>query len=180
MGYSISMKFKTEGQKAKVLQFINDNKDIINQTVRLSFLGSIRLPNFEIDSFLEDQNIPYGPRGKNLIGWKDIGIPQGLHAFVVFMSSKCGQDFYYYDNKKYKIVLSENFDENLMTTQINQKGIVFKEEILPEKGLLKKMMEYAGEEENKCQQLMKNLEILDENWNNKLEQEQTVKNKKKM
>lgn len=180
MGYSISLKFKSEGQKAKALHFIEENKAIINETARLSFLGSVKLPDFNIENFSEDQNIPYGPRGKNLIGWKEIGIPQGLYAFVVWLSHKCGQDFYYYDDKKFKVIISSEFDENLMKTQINEKGMLFKEEILPEKGLLQKMIEYLSEEQNKCDKLIQNLEKLEESWQNMLLQEKTNKAKKKM
>lgn len=180
MGYSISLKFKNEGQKLKALCFIEDNQDIINEIARLSFLGSVKLPNFKIEDFFEDQNIPYGPRGKNLIGWKETGISQGLYAFVLWMSHKCGHDFYYYDEKKFKFIVNTSFNENSNDTQVNEKGIVFKEIILPEKGLLQKMIEYLSEEENKYEKLTENLEKLEINWTKALDQEKNKTMKKKM
>lgn len=180
MGYSISIKFKNEGQKVKALHFIEENKDTINEIARLSFLGSIQLPHFQIEHFFEDQEIPYGPRGKNLIGWKETGIPQGLYAFVLWLSDKCGHDFYYYDEKKLKFITRNSFDDSLHETQVNEKGIVFKEMILPEKGLLQQMIEYLANEESKYKKMVDCLEKLEVKWNKVLIEEKNTKIKKKM
>lgn len=164
MGYSISIKFKNENQKQKMIDFMKENKAIINETVTLPFLGSVKLTNFDIEKFAEDENIPYGPKGKNLIGWKERGISLGLYAVVVWLSTKLGQDFYYYDEKKFYIKKNEKFEENIKETQINEQGIVHKQQIIPDNGLLHKMIEFLSQEESKCEILLNNMENLEEKW----------------
>lgn len=176
MGYSISIKFKSEGQKQNALHFIHENKEIINQMVKLNFLGNINLPYFEVESYSENENIPYGPKGKNLVGWKEPGIPNGLYAFVLWMSHKAGQNYYYYDEEKFKIIESETYDKNILEAQINKKGFLFKEEVLHE-GFFRKMMEYFAGEEKQYHQLIEKLELLENKWQNNYNQKPKNKNK---
>ena len=124
MGYSISVKFKNENQKQQSIDFIKENQEIINKVVSTPLTGGMRLPYFSAESFSEDENIPYGPKGKNLSGWKETGISKGLYAFVIWLAHKNGQSFYYYDNKKSKFIVTESFDENLRETQINSQGFL--------------------------------------------------------
>ncbi len=167
MGYSISIKFKNEGQKGNALHFIKENKEMINQMAALKFLGNINLPYFNVEEYSEDENIPYGPKGKNLIGWKERGISNGLYTFVLWMSHKCGQKFYYYDNKRFKVFEMEKYDNTIMEAQVNSKGFLFKEEILHE-GLFQRMIEYLAGEEKQYNKLIEILTILENNWNENL------------
>lgn len=174
MGYSISIKFKNEGQKENALHFIEENKEIINEMAALKFLANINLPYFEAEHYAQDENIPYGPKGKNLVGWKERGISNGLYAFVLWMSHKCGQKFYYYDDKKFKIFEMEKYDNTIMEAQVNNKGFLFKQEILHE-SLFQKMLEYLAGEEKQYNKLIENLEILENKWNEKFKPQQKKK-----
>lgn len=175
MGYSISIKFKNEGQKENALHFIKENKETINEMAALQFLANINLPYFNVEDYNQDENIPYGPKGKNLIGWKERGISNGLYAFVLWLSHKCGQKFYYYDDKRFKIFEMEKYDNTVMEAQINSKGFLYKEEILFE-GLFKKMIAYLAGEEKQYDKLLEKLEILENKWN----ENYNLKNKKKI
>jgi len=168
MGYSISIQFKNEGQKESALHFINENKETINELVKLNFLGNINLPYFEVSSYSENENIPYGPKGKNLIGWKEPGIPTGLYAFVLWMSHKAGQNFYYYDEEKFRIFESEIYNKEILEAQINKKGFLFKEEVL-HNGFFRKMVEYLAGEEKQYHKLIEKVELLENKWIEKYE-----------
>lgn len=167
MGYSISVKFKNENQKHKSIDFIKENKEIINKIVSTPLTGGIRLPYFNAESFSEDEDIPYGPKGKNLIGWKETGISKGLYSFVLWLAHKNGQSFYYYDDEKSKFTVRESFDENLRETQVNSKGFLFKEEIIMDKGFFIKFIQYLAEEEKNYSSLLEHMNILENNWNEK-------------
>lgn len=168
MGYSISIKFKDEKQKQQSIHFIKENKDIINQIVDTLFTRSMRVPSFNIEMFYEDGDIPYGPKGKNLIGWKECGIPKGLYCFVIWLAFKNGQSFYYYDDEKNQFTLRKSFDENLEETQVDSKGFLFKEQIIINKGFLIKLIQKMSNEEEIYAGLLKNMNILEEEWNKKL------------
>lgn len=164
MGYSISIKFKSESQKKDIVDFIKENKDIMNEIVATPFIGCVKLQHFDITQFFEDENIPYGPKGKNLIGWKERGIPHGLYAIVLWLSHKTEQNAYYYDAKKYHVVVTDKFDDNVKEGQVNYQGILFKQQIIPDNGFLQKMIEYLADEENKCEKVINNIGNLEKIW----------------
>lgn len=174
MGYSISIKFKNEGQKQNALRFILDNKEMINQMVSLQFLANINLPYFDVESYSQDEDIPYGPKVKNLVGWKETGISNGLYAFVLWISHKCGQKFYYYDDKKFKIFEMEKYDKTMMEAQVNSKGFPYKEEILHD-GFFKRMIELLSGEEKQYNKLLEILEKLEAHWNEKYKPQEKKK-----
>jgi hypothetical protein len=100
MGYTVSVKFKTEQEKDKMESFLLSNANILEQMDIVEHGG-------QTDShILGDMTGGYAPKQKNLLGFHVRTTPKYIWDLCAWMAVKAeckdkkGDLFFYYDSKK--------------------------------------------------------------------------------
>ena len=135
MGASISVNFKSASAKQKAMDFVHEHAEAINK------LCSRSHPFFSVESFCEDDDIPYGPARKNLLGMKESVPSRELIAFMVWLADKSDKTFVYWDAEKIHFAKTRKFESsNKIRCQVNENGVIHTEYYKTNYSLLDKVL----------------------------------------
>lgn len=132
MGYTYSIKFKTEQEVEKMKMFYEKNIDIIQELSNAEGYGTQNV----YSPLKIGKELSYSPRLKNLLGF-DVGsgYPYYIILISAWMASKADQNniFFYYDSEKIDITNPQNS----LQVCVNEKGIQTQEYFLRNKDYFK-------------------------------------------
>lgn len=119
MGYTVSVKFKTEQEKDKMENFLLSQSDILNKMDILEHGG-------QTDSHtLGNMSSGYAPKQKNLLGFHVRVTPEYIWNLCAWMAVKADSKdkkdniFFYHDSKKMLVTFDPN---NTQNTLVNPTG----------------------------------------------------------
>ena len=165
MGYTISVKFKTEQERDKMENFLSSQSDILN---KIEMLEHGEVTNcFHLGKI--DPSSGYAPRQKYLLGTHVRITPRYIWDLCAWMAVKAecknkkGEFFFYYDSKKMIVT----FDTS------NKKNTVVKESGIPvndpsefkREGLAMLMIHYLRGEQKKRKAIAELFSDLNDKWN---------------
>ena len=131
MGYSLSVKFKNEKEKNRMVSFLNDNQDLLSD---LNLLEMGVPQHFYIK---EGDNISYAPatsRGvlKNLVGFDMTSTTAFMWTLCAWLSVKAnrpteeGLFYFYYDHERQFVTLNKKEKQYI---RAEKTGIAFEDEL---------------------------------------------------
>lgn len=111
MGYSISVQFKSAADRAKMHQFLVDNKSLIDKLRATDFMvfGSHE-PNF-------GEELGYAPKLKNLLGYHGTMIPTHIWNLCAWMTVKSEKNMhFFYDTEKMLVTYDTDDTKNTLVS----------------------------------------------------------------
>jgi hypothetical protein len=179
MGYTVSVKFKTEQERDKMESFLNSQSDILNKMNMLEygrFTNTFHLEKLEPGS-------GYAPKQKNLLGTHVKITPQYIWDLCAWMAVKAESKdkkeniFFYYDSKKMLVTFDPNNKQN---TVVKENGIpVYNSDDFKQEGLAMLMIHYMRGRQKRRKETIELFVELNDKWNEyNLQNEVTERPKK--
>lgn len=165
MGYTVSVKFKTEQERDKMENFLNSQSDLLN---KMDMVEHGYLTNcFQLGKI--DPGSGYAPRQKNLLGTHVTVTPRYIWDLCSWVAVKAdckdkkGDLFFYYDSKKMQITFDINNKQN---TVVQESGIpVYDSNEFKKEGLAMLMINYLKGEQKKRKEIVELFSELNNKWN---------------
>jgi hypothetical protein len=165
MGYTISVKFKTEQEQDKMENFLKSQSDILN---KMNMLEHGSLTNgFHLGKI--DPGSGYAPKQKNLLGCHVSLTPRYIWDLCAWMAVKAdckdkkSDLFFYYDSKKMLVTFDSN---NTKNTVVEESGVpVYDPSEFKKEGLAMFMIHYLRGEQKKRKEILGLFVELNDKWN---------------
>lgn len=166
MGYTLSVKFKTEQEKDKMENFLLSQSDILNQMDILEHGSQTN------SHTLGDMTGGYAPKQKNLLGFHVRVSPEYIWNLCAWMAVKAeckdkkDNIFFYHDSKKMLVTFDPN---NTQNTLVNPTGIPIYEstdlEEAKQKNRPQDMLDYLQQVRDNKLQIIDLFAELNDKWN---------------
>lgn len=171
MNKTVTIKFNSEEDKLKSINFIKDNQEQINKLFQITLLNNSNILDFKIEKFISVTDLH---NNDHSIYFKCIEIPKQLIIFILWLAVKNNATVFI-NNEKYDYIINKKYDKNAKilvngksksVVQVSQQGIYYFENLINDKPFLKRIVDMLTMQNKSYKNIINEINIINKLWKN--------------